>query len=94
MGGERKNLYGFVSLVGDDESFYGGEEVRDGEEEDNKKFEGWKRNVRLLIVCFLFFGILIFVMYFLFVLRNIFIFGSVVVSMWFWIFNLSLVYVG
>ncbi|KAK4655885.1 OPT superfamily [Podospora pseudocomata] len=93
-GGEKKNPHGFASLVGDDESFYGGEEVRDGEEEDNKKSEGWKRNVRLLIVCFLLSGISTFATYFLPVLRNIPIFGSVAASTWLWTLNPSLAYVG
>ncbi|KAK4644609.1 OPT superfamily [Podospora bellae-mahoneyi] len=93
-GGERKNPHGFASLVGDDESSYGGEEVRDGEEEDNKKSEGWKRNVILLIVCFLLSGISTFATYFLPVLRNIPIFGSVAASTWLWTLNPSLAYVG
>ncbi|VBB77277.1 Putative oligopeptide transporter [Podospora comata] len=93
-GVERKNPHGFASLVGDDESSYEGEEVRDGEEEDNKKSEEWKRNVRLLIVCFLLSGISTFATYFLPVLRNIPIFGSVAASTWLWTLNPSLAYVG
>ncbi|KAK4171424.1 putative oligopeptide transporter [Triangularia setosa] len=90
--GHKENPHGFASLVGDDSS-YGTDEVRDGEE-DAKKSEGWRRNVRLLIVCFLVSGISTFATYFLPVLRNIPLFGSVAAGTWLWTLNPSLAYVG
>ncbi|KAK0674416.1 putative oligopeptide transporter [Cercophora samala] len=90
--GHKENPHGFASLVGD-ESSYGTDQVRDGEE-DTKKSEGWRRNVRLLIICFLVSGISTFATYFLPVLRNIPIFGSVAASTWLWTLNPSLAYVG
>ncbi|KAK4197573.1 putative oligopeptide transporter [Triangularia verruculosa] len=92
QGGKKENPHGFASLVGD-ESSYGADPVRDGEEH-TKKSEGWKRNVRLLIICFLVSGISTFATYFFPVLRNIPIFGGVAASTWLWTLNPSLAYVG
>ncbi|KAL2149561.1 hypothetical protein VTH82DRAFT_8212 [Thermothelomyces myriococcoides] len=73
--------------------------VRDGEEEvddveGTKRAESWKRNVRLLLVCFFVSGIFTLATYFLPVLRNIPIFGSAVATTWLWTLNPSLAYVG
>ncbi|KAK0626114.1 OPT oligopeptide transporter protein-domain-containing protein [Immersiella caudata] len=65
-------------------------EEREGREDDG----GWKRNVRLLGVCFLVSGVFTFATYFVPVLRNIPVFGSVAASTWLWTLNPSLAYVG
>lgn len=64
------------------------------EAEGGKDDAGWKRNLRLLLVCFLVSGFFTFATYFLPVLRNIPVFGSVAASTWLWTLNPSLAYVG
>ncbi|KAL2127741.1 hypothetical protein VTI74DRAFT_10238 [Chaetomium olivicolor] len=68
--------------------------VTAGEGEGARNGESWRRNVRLLLVCFLVSGVFTFATYFLPVLRNIPIFGSVAAGTWLWTLNPSLAYVG
>ncbi|KAK4242181.1 OPT oligopeptide transporter protein-domain-containing protein [Achaetomium macrosporum] len=65
-----------------------------GEGEATRNAESWRRNVRLLLVCFFVSGVFTFATYFLPVLRNIPIFGSVAAGTWLWTLNPSLAYVG
>ena len=84
---------GFASLAvaeGEEAEVVGSED--DGE--DTKHAEGWRRNVRLLLVCFLVSGVFTVATYFVPVLRNIPVFGSVAASTWLWTLNPSLAYVG
>jgi hypothetical protein len=83
---------GFASLV----AAPGEDEVTpaSGEGESAKHAESWRRNVQLLLICFFVSGLFTFATYFLPVLRNIPIFGSVAASTWLWTLNPSLAYVG
>lgn len=93
--GEAGKGEGFASLAG--EVGGGGREVEgegEGEGEGVKHAEGWRRNVRLLLVCFFVSGVFTFATYFLSVLRNIPVFGSVAANTWLWTLNPSLAYVG
>ncbi|KAK3343971.1 OPT oligopeptide transporter [Lasiosphaeria hispida] len=54
----------------------------------------WRRNVHLLLTCFLVSGLFTFATYFLPVLRSVPIFGRVAASAWLWTLNPSLAYVG
>src|SRR5690606_10599885 len=65
-----------------------------GDGESAKHSESWRRNVQLLLLCFFISGIFTFATYFVPVLRNIPIFGSVAASTWLWTLNPSLAYVG
>lgn len=62
--------------------------------EGTKHAESWRRNVRLLLICFFVSGVFTLATYFLPVLRNIPVFGSVAASSWLWTLNPSLAYVG
>ncbi|KAK4166198.1 putative oligopeptide transporter [Cladorrhinum sp. PSN259] len=96
-GDDERDQHGWAALVGDDEE-EGEEAVEVGEEEEEetrkKSSEDWRRNVRLLFICFLVSGLSTFATYFLPVLRNIPIFGSVAAGTWLWTLNPSLAYVG
>lgn len=65
-----------------------------GDGESSKHAESWRRNVQLLLLCFFVSGLFTFATYFLPVLRNIPVFGSVAASAWLWTLNPSLAYVG
>jgi len=54
----------------------------------------WRRNVQLLLICFLLSGLSTFATYFFPVLRNLPIFGPVAAGTWLWTLNPSLAYVG
>ncbi|RKU44742.1 hypothetical protein DL546_004506 [Coniochaeta pulveracea] len=54
----------------------------------------WKRNVQLMLLCFVVSGVLTIVSYFFPILRNIPVFGSTAAASWLWAFNPSLAYVG
>ncbi|KAK3946219.1 OPT oligopeptide transporter protein-domain-containing protein [Diplogelasinospora grovesii] len=54
----------------------------------------WKRNVQLLLLCFLVSGMFTLATYFFPILRNIPIFGSYAAATWLWTLNPSLAYVG
>ncbi|KAF3766005.1 hypothetical protein M406DRAFT_97427 [Cryphonectria parasitica EP155] len=60
---------------------------------DHQKQE-WKKNVRMLLVCFFVSGIYTFATYFFPVLRELPIFGYTAASAWLWTLNPSLAYVG
>ncbi|KAK5660811.1 hypothetical protein OQA88_12179 [Cercophora sp. LCS_1] len=81
---------GFVGVVPAME-FLMREEEGEQERRDN---EGWRRNVRLLLGCFVVSGLATLATYFFPVLRNIPIFGSVAAGTWLWTLNPSLAYVG
>ena len=84
---------GFASLVPDDDD----EIVAPAAAEDPQSARdpgSWKRNLRLLLMCFLVSGLFTFATYFFPVLRNIPIFGSVAAGTWLWTLNPSLAYVG
>ncbi|KAK3905910.1 OPT oligopeptide transporter protein-domain-containing protein [Staphylotrichum tortipilum] len=86
---------GFASLAEEEiDEVVEAEGNGDEEEEGARHAEAWRRNVRLLLVCFLVSGLFTFATYFLPVLRNIPIFGSVAASTWLWTLNPSLAYVG
>ncbi|AEO61849.1 hypothetical protein MYCTH_2312493 [Thermothelomyces thermophilus ATCC 42464] len=71
--------------------------VGDGAEADGegtKRAESWRRNVRLLLVCFLVSAVFTLATYFLPVLRNVPVFGSAAATTWLWTLNPSLAYVG
>ncbi|KAK4119989.1 OPT superfamily oligopeptide transporter [Parathielavia appendiculata] len=86
---ERQTAGGFASLAARDDV-----QVVSGDGEGTRNAESWRRNVRLLLVCFFVSGVFTFATYFLPVLRNIPIFGSVAASTWLWTLNPSLAYVG
>lgn len=65
-----------------------------GDGEPPRNVEAWRRNVRLLLLCFLVSGVFTFATYFFPVLRNIPIFGSTAATTWLWTLNPSLAYVG
>ncbi|KAK0651322.1 OPT oligopeptide transporter protein-domain-containing protein [Cercophora newfieldiana] len=90
---EEEEEGGWGSLVPREGEGVVGNDGREGEEEERGD-SGWKRNVRLLGVCFLVSGLFTFATYFIPVLRNIPIFGSVAASTWLWTLNPSLAYVG
>ncbi|KAL1881970.1 hypothetical protein VTK73DRAFT_3299 [Phialemonium thermophilum] len=54
----------------------------------------WKRNVQILLLCFVISGMFTFSTYFFPVLRNIPIFGHAAAATWLWTLNPSLAYVG
>ncbi|KAH6621272.1 OPT oligopeptide transporter protein-domain-containing protein [Chaetomium sp. MPI-SDFR-AT-0129] len=88
---------GFASLAarGEEVQVQGDENGDHGEEEEGtKQGESWRRNVRLLLVCFLVSGVSTLATYFVPVLRNLPIFGSAAASTWLWTLNPSLAYVG
>ncbi|SPQ27394.1 29d9ac1f-5d09-49b4-bae1-6de121315d04 [Thermothielavioides terrestris] len=89
---------GFASLAaapaGEDEDETVVVQPVSGEGESTRNAESWRRNVRLLLVCFFISGVFTFATYFVPVLRNIPIFGSVAASTWLWTLNPSLAYVG
>ncbi len=86
---------GFASLAEEEiDEVVEAEGNGDEEEEGARHAEAWRRNVRLLLVCFLVSGLFTFATYFLPVLRNIPIFGSVAANAWLWTLNPSLAYVG
>ncbi|KAL2160263.1 hypothetical protein VTH06DRAFT_1436 [Thermothelomyces fergusii] len=91
----------FASLVPSDDKDGAGEGEREGEEEEEeadgegtKRAESWRRNVRLLLVCFFVSAVFTLATYFLPVLRNIPVFGSAAAATWLWTLNPSLAYVG
>jgi OPT family oligopeptide transporter len=86
--GEREG--GFASLAARE----GEGAAVSGEAESAKHAESWRRNVRLLLVCFLVSGLFTVATYFLPVLRNIPVFGLVAAKSWLWTLNPSLAYVG
>ncbi|KAK3397191.1 OPT oligopeptide transporter protein-domain-containing protein [Sordaria brevicollis] len=69
-----------------------------GQEEGQQAAEphsaSWKRNLNLLLVCFLVSGIFTLSTYFVPALRSIPIFGSYLATTWLWTLNPSLAYVG
>lgn len=73
-------------------------EVAGGEGEEVEAAEphsaSWKRNLNLLLVCFLVSGIFTLSTYFVPALRSIPIFGSYLATTWLWTLNPSLAYVG
>ncbi|KAK3386930.1 OPT oligopeptide transporter protein-domain-containing protein [Podospora didyma] len=87
---------GFASLAADSNSH--DDEPREpggtDPESGGRDPDSWRKNVQLLLTCFLISGILTFAMYFLPVLRNIPIFGTVAAGTWLWTLNPSLAYVG
>ncbi|KAK3683540.1 OPT oligopeptide transporter protein-domain-containing protein [Podospora appendiculata] len=85
---------GFASLVADDNDPALEVAASPVEEDSARDLESWRRNVQLLLVCFLVSGLFTFATYFFPVLRNIPIFGSVAASSWLWTLNPSLAYVG
>ncbi|GAB1313121.1 OPT super [Madurella fahalii] len=91
--GKTATAAGFASLVAPPEET-SSIQPASGDGESTKHSESWRRNVRLLLVCFFVSGIFTFATYFLPVLRNIPIFGSVAASTWLWTLNPSLAYVG
>ncbi|KAL2116980.1 hypothetical protein VTJ04DRAFT_9148 [Mycothermus thermophilus] len=60
----------------------------------HKHADSWRQNVRLLLLCFLVSGLFTLATYFVPVLRNLPVFGSVAATSWLWTFNPSLAYVG
>jgi OPT family oligopeptide transporter len=88
-GGEGETEGGFASLAAREDV-----QAVSGEGEETRNAEAWRRNVKLLLVCFFVSGVFTFATYFLPVLRNIPIFGSVAASSWLWTLNPSLAYVG
>ena len=93
---------GFASLVSyDNDSVTTSNNVNlnDSEEaaapsQSQEDAESWRKNVQLLLVCFLVSGLFTFSTYFFPVLRNLPVFGSVAASTWLWTLNPSLAYVG
>ena len=83
---------GFASLVASPETST--VEAVSGDGESPRHAESWRRNVRLLLICFFVSGIFTFATYFFPVLRKVPIFGSVAASSWLWTLNPSLAYVG
>ncbi|KAK4071279.1 uncharacterized protein Triagg1_6310 [Trichoderma aggressivum f. europaeum] len=86
---------GFASLAAkDDESAL----VEDAEEEEGEpevsKDLDWAYNMRLLLLSFLVSGIFTICNYFLPILRDLPVFGTVAASTWLWTLNPSLAYVG
>ncbi|KAH8888169.1 OPT superfamily oligopeptide transporter [Thozetella sp. PMI_491] len=63
-------------------------------EEDAERSQLWRKNVQILLLCFFVSGIFTFATYFIPILRNIPIFGSVAAATWLWTLNPSLAYVG
>ncbi|KAK4101350.1 OPT superfamily oligopeptide transporter [Parathielavia hyrcaniae] len=88
-GDDNETAGGFASLAA-----RGHVQAASGEGEGIKNAESWRRNVRLLLVCFAVSGVFTFATYFLPVLRNIPIFGSAAATTWLWTLNPSLAYVG
>ncbi|KAK3952969.1 oligonucleotide transporter [Pseudoneurospora amorphoporcata] len=77
----------------DNNASAGGQET--GEEEAAEPHSAsWKRNLNLLLVCFLLSGIFTLSTYFVPSLRSIPIFGSYLATTWLWTLNPSLAYVG
>ncbi|KAH6848002.1 OPT oligopeptide transporter protein-domain-containing protein [Chaetomium sp. MPI-CAGE-AT-0009] len=92
-GGERQTSEGFASLAArEGEGEVQAVSTADGE--GTKHAESWRRNVRLLLICFFVSGLFTLATYFLPILRNIPVFGSVAASTWLWTLNPSLAYVG
>lgn len=88
---------GFASLAPKDEEPPLVDEISSaaGEEEPEvSKDSEWAYNMRLLLLSFLVSGILTICNYFLPVLRDLPIFGTVAASTWLWTLNPSLAYVG
>ncbi|KAL2015742.1 hypothetical protein VTK56DRAFT_4889 [Thermocarpiscus australiensis] len=92
--GRAVDAAGFASLAADPGKSTTDVRPASGEGESPRHSESWRRNVRLLLVCFLISGVFTFAAYFLPVLRNIPVFGSVAASTWLWTLNPSLAYVG
>ncbi|KAK4222490.1 putative oligopeptide transporter [Podospora fimiseda] len=90
--GDERDQHGWAGLVGDEKEEE--EEVEVGVEEETRKSEEWRKNVRLLFICFLVSGLSTFATYFFPILRNIPVFGSVAAGTWLWTLNPSLAYVG
>lgn len=90
---------GFASLVPRDEDSPPSQdspEVPAGEEDEEPDLAktDWAANMKLLLLCFLVSGIYTVCTYFVPMLRNIPIFGTVAAHMWLWTLNPSLAYVG
>ncbi|KAL6858651.1 OPT oligopeptide transporter domain-containing protein [Trichoderma novae-zelandiae] len=88
---------GFASLVPRDEDpllVDEGASVADDEDATVSKDLDWAYNMRLLLVSFLVSGIFTICNYFLPILRDLPIFGTVAASTWLWTLNPSLAYVG
>ncbi|KAL2258155.1 hypothetical protein VTK26DRAFT_8648 [Humicola hyalothermophila] len=88
---------GFASLAAaPDDGTVGGASVEaaSGEGESPRHAESWRRNVRLLLICFFVSGVFTFATYFFPVLRNLPVFGSTAAATWLWTLNPSLAYVG
>jgi uncharacterized oligopeptide transporter (OPT) family protein len=89
---------GFASLVDrDDDPLLVDEtssNVADEESEVSSKGVDWAYNMKLLLVSFLVSGIFTICNYFLPILRDLPIFGTVAASTWLWTLNPSLAYVG
>lgn len=66
----------------------------DDEEESDLEKTDWAGNMRLLVQCFLVSGVYTVSTYFLPILRNLPIFGTVAAHTWLWTLNPSLAYVG
>ncbi|KAK0635124.1 OPT oligopeptide transporter protein-domain-containing protein [Bombardia bombarda] len=99
-GGATTEAAGFASLVASESERIAAaaDSQEEGEENDSehpdRDAESWRRNVQLLLVCFLVSGIFTFATYFVPVLRNVPIFGHVAANTWLWTLNPSLAYVG
>lgn len=90
---------GFASLVPREGDLVPPEDDRNpavetGEEEPDLAKTDWAANMKLLLLCFLVSGIYTVTTYFVPVLRNIPIFGTVAAHTWLWTLNPSLAYVG
>ena len=92
----------FASLVEyDDDDGRRSQRVEIGQEEEDDEdprasedAQSWRRNVRLLLLCFSVSGLFTLATYFLPVLRNIPLFGPAAATTWLWTLNPSLAYVG
>lgn len=85
---------GFASLVPRESDRAAVEALRGGEPEGNEDGGAWRRNVRLLLICFLVSGVSTLATYFFPILRNLPVFGSAAAGTWLWTLNPSLAYVG
>ncbi|CAK7238958.1 MAG: OPT super [Sporothrix thermara] len=63
-------------------------------ENEIRRREEWRSNLRLLLVCFLVSGLFTLATYFFPAIRNIPIFGPTAAATWLWTFNPSLAYIG
>lgn len=90
--GRSDDASGFASLVAAPDDSPAG--AVGGEGDAPRPAGSWRRNVRLLLGCFVVSGVFTFATFFFPVLRNIPVFGSVAARSWLWTLNPSLAYVG